>query len=184
MAGRSNKPEDTATRHDYARIWRRLKPGERDRRICEALDRLAEGETLARVAATWSIQASALCRALLAYAPLEWRRALTARALVRYQQAADSYAADPRNPIARARAWRTRWYLEHALKVLARTDIELQGNFLVGPCPYCRERSVYARIGRGARCYACGWEDDDAKQYLREQLQGLTGGASRRARAS
>lgn len=172
--GNSAQRVTTAERHDYARIWRRLKPAERDRRITQALARLAEGETLAQVGAAWTMTASALCRALIAYAPLEWRRALVARALIKYEQACDRLTAEPVNPTARARVWATRWHLEHALMVLGRAQVEVRGREFIGPCPQCsparvRARSVYARIGRPARCSECGWEGD-SRRYLLEQV--------------
>lgn len=150
-------PMTAATRHDYARIWRSLKAAERNRRIGIALERLAAGETLAQVAATWSISASALCRALLAYAPIEWRRALAARAVVRYQDAADKLAEEPRNPMARARAWATRWHLDHALR-LAGLDVRVgRTGPIRGPCNDCGSGTVWV-TGKSARCVSCGTE--------------------------
>ncbi len=158
-----------ATLHDYARIWRRLKPGERDRRITQALDRLAEGETLAQVAATWSIQKSALCRALIAYAPQEWRGALAARALLRYHLATERFTEEPKNPVARARAWATRWHLEYELGKLG-NPVALKGQEFVGPCIECGNRTAYAKIGRPARCFKCGWEGN-SKRYLLKRVR-------------
>ena len=155
-----------AARHDYVRIWRKVRPAERDRRIAHALARLAEGETLAQVAATWSMSGSALCRALLAYAPGEWRRALAARAIVKYEAATDEYLADPRNPVARGRAWATRWHLEHALSKLGTAPgVSVRMPVFTGDCPNCSHRSVCGKIGQAARCYRCEWEGD-AKSYL------------------
>ncbi len=156
-----------ASRHDYARCWRGLKPADRDKRLTEALRRLADGETLAQVAATWSISASALCRALIAYAPQEWRRALTARAVVRYQAAMDLHATEPGNPMARARAWAARWHLEHALRVLAESTVRPLGWEFVGRCPKCEGR-VYVRRNGSASCYLCGWEGGGGAYLLAE----------------
>lgn len=183
--GHSNSAQrgTAVERHDYARIWRRLRPAERDRRITQALARLAEGETLAQVAAAWTMTASALCRALIAYAPLEWRRALVARALIKYEQACDRLTAEPGNTIARARVWATRWHFEHALLRLAQADVEIRGQEFIGPCPQCvsharvRARSVYARIGRPARCSECGWEGD-SRRYLLEQVHAAPASAA------
>lgn len=171
-------------RHDYARIWRRIKPAERDRRITQALARLSEGETLAQVAATWKASAPTLCRALIAYAPQEWRRALAARALVRYEQAINRHVEEPRNPMTRARVWATRWHLAFALHKLAKTEIQVRGWELSGRCPQCAHpHAVYAVIGRHARrpawCFRCGWEGD-AMRYLLDQLQAAPAGAASR----
>lgn len=171
--------EGAAARNDYARTWRRLKPAERDRRITQALTRLADGETLAQVAATWSVSRSTLCRALIAYAPQEWRRALAARAIVRYEQAVNRHTEEPGNPMTRARAWATRWHLEYALGVLAQADVEARGLEYRGTCPDCGEQSVYARIGRAAKCYQCGWEGE-ATRYLLDQIQVAPAGAASR----
>lgn len=173
-----------AIRHDYARIWRRLKPAERDRRISQALARLSEGETLAQVAATWKASAPTLCRALIAYAPQEWRRALAARALVRYEQAINRHTEEPSNPMTRARAWATRWHLAFALHNLAKAEIEVRGWEVNGRCPQCAQpRSVTAMIGRKARrpawCVQCGWEGH-TKRYLLDQLQVAPAGAASR----
>jgi len=165
------KARTITARHDYARCWGRLGPVERDRRLTEALRRLADGDTLAQVAATWRMSGSALCRALIAYAPQEWRQALAARALVRYEHAINRHAAEPGNATARARVWATRWHLEHALKVLARTRVQLLGTELVGPCGQCGAQ-VYARLGRSAQCYMCGWEGD-ARGYVLDHLTPL-----------
>lgn len=169
-----------AARHDYARIWRRLKPAERDRRITQALSRLAEGETLAQVATTWKASAATLCRALIAYAPTEWRRALAARALVRYEQAVNRHTEEPRNPITRARAWATRWHLEFALLKLAQADVKPFGEVFIGPCPQCREGRIWAGIdARVVDCAQCGWEGD-GWSYLRGLVQASPAGAASR----
>lgn len=156
-----------SARHDYARVWRRVRPAERDRRIAQALGRLSDGETLAQVAATWKISASSLCRALLAYAPGEWRRALAARALVRYEEAADEYRKEPGNPIARGRAWATRWHFEYSLSKLsgAPSVSVLAVPMLKGVCPNCSGHSAVGRIGQTVRCYKCEWEAP-TKEYV------------------
>lgn len=179
MADPCTDRQSATVRHDYARTWRKVRPAERDRRITQALARLSDGETLAQVAATWSISKSTLCRALLAYAPTEWRRALAARAIVRYQVAADAYAEDPRNPIARGRAWAARWHLEYALTKLANVStVSVRGHAFTGLCPNCNHQSVCGRIGQAARCYRCEWEGD-AKRYLLDQLQAPAEGGRR-----
>lgn len=168
-------------KHDYSRIWRGLKPAERDRRITAALSRWAEGETLAEIACTWNTTASSVCRALIAYAPMEWRRALVARALLKYEQAQDLFLREPGNTMARARAWATRWHLEHALLKLAKAGVMGRGQEFIGPCPRCSPRGeskpVYARIGRPARCSACGWEGD-SRRYLLDQAEAAPVGAA------
>lgn len=159
-----------ARRHDYARTWHKVRPAERDRRITKALARLTEGETLAQVAATWSMSAGSLCRVLIAYAPGEWRRALAARAMVRYLEATDEYLADPQNSIARGRAWAARWHLEHALTKLANvSDVKILPRALIGPCPNCGNRSAIWRGGEAMSCHECDWEGD-SRAYLLGQF--------------
>lgn len=144
---------------DYSRIWSDLDRADLDQRITEALTRLASGETLAQVSNTWRVHRSTLCRALLAYAPTEWRRALTARALVRYLEAYDHLIADnPRNTTWRARVAYARWHLEHALTKLTQTQLRVAGEGrFSGPCNECGgEWSV--SVSRGpAQCIGCGW---------------------------
>ncbi len=150
---------------DYPRIWPRLDEAERNRRLTAALSRLAAGETLRKVANTWGLSGSSLCRALLAYAPLEWRRALVARAMVRHFDAMDALMADPVNSIARARAWYSRWHLDHAIAKFSEKAIELRGSEFLGQCQACGERSVYAHVERPAHCFSCGWQGD-SREYL------------------
>lgn len=109
---------------------------------------------------------SDLCRALIAYASGEWRRALTARALCKYVEAADRHSVDPRNPITRARAWATRWHLEHAMAKLAKVDMLPVGSGYYGRCPKCDDgRTVYAVPGARAECLSCGWKGK-ARDFL------------------
>lgn len=167
-------------RHDYARTWRKVRPAERDRRISQALARLTEGETLAQVAATWSMSAGSLCRVLLAYAPGEWRRALAARAMVRYEEAAEAYAADPQNSIARGKAWATRWHFDYSLSKLANVPAlsALGGAYLL-TCPKCTNLRAAWRPGQAIRCYGCDWEADARRYLLGESQAPATGAASR-----
>lgn len=151
-------------RHDYARIWRRLEPKDRDRRITLALKRLAEGETLREVATTWSVSAATLCRALIAWAPSEWRAALVAQTLAQ----AEAIANGERN-ITRAqeRLKLLEWRMKRTLRA---GPLESLGQEMIGPCPQCSQpRSVYVRARkRGdassgaheAKCFQCEWEGD------------------------
>ena len=165
----------TTSRHDYARIWRHLRQDHRDKRLTLALERLSEGQTLAQVGAAWGISGSALCRALLAYAPLEWRRALVARALLRYEQASDQFTADPGNSTARGRVWAARWHLEYALqKLVDASAVTVRLPSVSGDCPACSRSSACGKIGQAAHCYRCGWEGE-AKRYLLDQLQAPSG---------
>lgn len=151
-----------------------LKPTERDRRITQALARLSDGETLAQVAATWSISKSTLCRVLIAYAPGEWRRALAARAIVRYLEATDEYLADPKNLIARGKAWATRWHFEYSLsKLPSAPAVSVRGPAFIGPCSNCHRQSASWRGGEAVRCCECEWEAN-ARRYLLGDTQAPT----------
>lgn len=160
----------TQAGHDYSRIWSRLKPADRNRRLSEALRRLAKGETLAQVAATWRASTADLCRALLGHAPNEWSKALAARALVRFIEAGDAHLKEPRNSMARAKALALRWHLEYALQVFCPGMFKLAGWEIVGSCPRCEERSVYLAPSRPARCCECGWQGNARKWLLRAAL--------------
>jgi hypothetical protein len=165
-------------RHDYARVWRTLNPSERDRRITHALNRLSEGATLEQIAAEWRINKSALCRALIAYAPLEWRIAKVARAWVRYEQIIEDGLKDPGNPVTRAKAWYARWHLEYSFRFLEKVRLALRGRELVGRCPDCKQpRSVVVFPKKKARCFHCGWDGE-----LAEVLKKAARAAYRRPR--
>lgn len=150
--------------HDYARIWRRVPPAERDRRISIALERLAAGENLQNVAATWRMHTSSLCRALLAYAPSQWRMALVARAIVRHDVAV-SAALDTPGKLASARVYLAEWHLDHSLRVAglmaprSKQQIARKGkaNPIKGPCPDCASGTTWVS-GTSARCLSCGTE--------------------------
>ena len=156
--------------HDYPRVWRRLKPAELDKRITLALSKLTSGQTLRQVGEIVGLDPADLCRVLIHYAPKEWRIALTARALLRHEDALNDNQSHS-NTITRARIWATGWHLSYALDKLAKTELRLRGHELCGQCPDCKQESAYAPIGttKPARCYKCGWEGD-AKAYCLSRL--------------
>jgi hypothetical protein len=151
---------EATARPDYARIWRRLKPDVRNRRIGQALTRLAEGETLEQVGTTWDITAASLCRALIAWAPCEWRAALVSQTIAQAEAIANGQRKLTR---AQERLKLLEWRMKRTLRA---GPLQALGHELIGPCPECKHpRSVYVRAKRPAQCFECGWEGD-RQQYL------------------
>jgi hypothetical protein len=148
-----------AQRHDYARIWRGLSPRERDRRIAEAIRRVANGEELATIGRTWNIGAPALCMAMIAYAPNQWAAALVAQSLA---QAEDITAGRVKLTRAQERLKLLEWRMKRTLR---RSGLQVRGQELFGPCPACKEGRAYVGGRRPARCFACDWSGD-RKNYL------------------
>lgn len=158
-----------ANRHDYARIWRNLRPAERDRRISTALKLWSEGATLKEVARRWNISRSALCQALIAYAPKTWQQALLARAIVHMedaQQAVDT-AMGVNLISARKRLKLRQWHVERAMAgTVGRSALRRIGREINGPCPKCGDaKGVYVGRKRPARCFTCDWEGE-RESYL------------------
>ena len=152
---------DAPTRHDYARIWRRLDPRARDRRISQALERVAAGETLAEVGQLVGLSESGLCQALLAYAPTVWRQALVAREMVRTDRAAELADHAARADLAQWQAASRHWAacrlrLDRLLAGTWGRAARRQGREVLVPCPACNGQASLA-VGRPAQCYACGW---------------------------
>lgn len=154
-----------AGRHDYARIWAKLKPEVRDRRITRALRRLAEGETLREVSTAWSVTPATLCRALIAWAPTQWRAALVSQTLAQ----AEAIANGERNITrARERLKLLEWRMK---RTLISGPLQFRGWELVGPCAACgHESGVYVRKNGPARCYQCDWTGG-RNRYLRSQIR-------------
>lgn len=150
--------------HDYARIWRRLKPVERNQRVTLALDKLSKGATLLEVSKTWKhMHEATLCMALLAYAPTAFPRALASQAIYRHLQAINA------KPVDRATAWYTRWHMERSIEKLRIAELTKSGHHFRGKCPDCSNLSLYADPESLAKCYECGYEES-GKEYLLNQI--------------
>ena len=154
---------DAPTRHDYARIWRGLDPRARDRRISQALERVAAGETLAEVGQLVGLSESGLCQALLAYAPTVWRQAMVASEMVRCHRLAEIVdacrtAAD--YDLAARRLHQAHLRLDRMLSGTHGRAARRVGREVLVPCPACDDGHASLVIGRPALCYACGWTAD------------------------
>lgn len=157
------------SRHDYARIWKGLNPRTRNARITQALERLARGDTLASVASNWGIGTSALCMALIAYAPAQWRSALISQALAQMEAISSGRVKLTRS---QERLKLLEWRIKRAMLAGMFGPLCIIGRELRGPCLACQSaRGVWVRSRKLARCFDCGWEGERTEYLSRiEQL--------------